>query len=448
MTHIVVFGAGRSAGFFIEYIFNLSKQHGWKLTVTDQHIGHLNVLFSQYENAHAVESNVNDPQAREELISSAQWVASLLPAFMHSIIARDCVRLNVNLVTASYESDEMRELKSLIEEKGLQFLNECGLDPGIDHMSAMRIIHKLQDSGAKITSFRSFCGGLVAHESIDNPWGYKFSWNPRNVILAGQGIARFLEHGRLKFKPYSRLFNEPESIEFSSGEIYDGYPNRDSISYQDVYGLKDIKTMVRGTLRHKGYCKAWNIFVQMGLTDDSYVLPISNSFTYYDLCDAYLPGNGSNLKSRIQLLMGEEYDQEAIECVMWTGITEQIEIPLSSTHSPASILQDLLERKWLLKENDRDLVVMQHLFEYEIEGEKFLIRSSLQIEGESNQRTAMAKTVGLPLAIALKNLIQGKCTKKGLLIPILPEIYEPILNELRTEFGILFEEEELIIQKR
>ncbi|HPH82031.1 MAG TPA: saccharopine dehydrogenase C-terminal domain-containing protein [Flavobacteriales bacterium] len=448
MSRIVVFGAGRSAGFFIEYIFQLVKKENWSLVVTDQHIDHLTPLFSTYTNAQALVSDVNNPEQRKSLIQNADWVVSMLPALMHTIIAEDCVNYGVNMATASYESDDMRSMKSEIERKGLQFLNECGLDPGIDHMSAMRIIHKLQASGAHLTAFRSYCGGLVAHDCIDNPWGYKFSWNPRNVILAGQGTARYLEGGRLKFKPYSRLFQEPDTIRFSGGVCYDGYPNRDSISYREVYGLNAIQTMIRGTLRHPGYCKAWNVFVQLGITDDSYSFPLSSSTTYFDFVDAFLPGDGKDLKSRFQLLMGNSYDEDTIEKIAWTGILDEVIIPLKGAHSPASILQELLERKWKLNPTDRDLVVMQHVFEYELDGNSFECRSSLHIEGENNIRTAMGKTVGLPLAIALKNLILGNCKQKGLLIPVIPELYEPVLQELENDFGIRFEEEELMVQNR
>ena len=440
MLHIVVFGAGRSAGYFIDYMFQLCKSQQWKLSVADQHIEHLESLFSGYSNAYLIKADVTNAAERASLISNANWVVSMLPAFMHTLIAKDCLKLGVNMATASYESDEMRAMRSEIEAKGLQFINECGLDPGIDHMSAMHIIDRLHAKGAHITSFKSYCGGLVAHDCIDNPWGYKFSWNPRNVILAGQGTAKYLENGRLKFKPYSRLFREPETIHFSQLVSYDGYPNRDSLSYREIYGLKEIQTMVRGTLRHTGFCRAWNIFVQLGLTDDSYEFPLSDSTTYFDFFEAFLPGIGDDLRSRLLAFMGSEYEADAIDKILWTGITENIVIPLTGNHSPAFILQELLERKWKLQTQDRDLVVMQHLFEYTLDGRNMRISSSLHVEGENNVKTAMGKTVGIPLAITLKNLLLGKCSKKGLILPVIEEIYTPVLMELERDFSIRFEE--------
>ena len=440
MLHIVVLGAGRSAGYFIDYMFHLCKAHNWKLTIVDQHTEHLEELFSGYLNAQLIKADVTNAKERESIISDANWVVSMLPAFMHTLVAKDCLRLGVNMATASYESDEMRAMRSEIEAKGLQFINECGLDPGIDHMSAMRIIDILHAKGAIITSFKSYCGGLVAQESIDNPWGYKFSWNPRNVIIAGQGTAKYLENGRLKFKPYSRLYREPDTIHFANGTMYDGYPNRDSLSYKGIYGLNEIKTMVRGTLRHIGYCRAWNIFVQLGLTDDSYTFPLSGSTTYYDFFEAFLPGKGDDLKSRLVEFMGSDYESVSIEKVLWTGIAENITIPLKGNHSPAFILQDLLERKWKLQPQDRDLIVMQHMFEYTLNGINMKFSSSLQIEGENNIKTAMGKTVGIPLAISLKNLLLGNCTQKGLLLPVIPALYAPVLKELENDFNIRFEE--------
>jgi saccharopine dehydrogenase (NADP+, L-glutamate forming) len=442
MLHIVVLGAGRSAGYFIEYMFHLCKTHQWKLTIVDQHTDHLDSLFSSYTNAHLVKVDVTKAPEREALISEANWVVSMLPAFMHTIVAKDCLRLGVNMATASYESEEMRAMRPEIESKGLQFINECGLDPGIDHMSAMQIIDRLHSLGAQITSFKSYCGGLVAQECIDNPWGYKFSWNPRNVILAGQGTAKYLENGRLKFKPYSRLYREPDTIRFANETLYDGYPNRDSLSYKEIYGLHKIKTMLRGTLRHSGFCRAWNIFVQLGLTDDSYLFPLTDSTTYFDFFEAFLPGSGEDLKSRLVDFMGSDYEAESIEKILWTGITENIPIPLKGNHSPAFILQDLLERKWKLQPQDRDLVVMQHLFEYTLDGKNMQLSSSLHIEGENNVKTAMGKTVGIPLAISLKNLLLGNCTKKGLLLPVIPELYAPVLLELENDFDIRFAEVE------
>jgi saccharopine dehydrogenase (NADP+, L-glutamate forming) len=443
MKTILLLGAGKSSGTLIQYLLNNSISDDFILKVGDLSLSAAQSKVNNHPNAIAFEFSIDNIEQRESEIQNADLVISLLPPALHILAARDCVRYKKNLVTASYVSDEINSLHKDAIAADILLLNECGLDPGIDHMSAMQIIHRLQADGATITGFRSYCGGLVAHESIDNPWGYKFSWNPRNVILAGQGTAKYLEDGRLKFKPYHRLFAEPDTCRFSNNALYDAYPNRDSISYREVYGIENIKTMIRGTLRHQGYCRAWNIFVQLGLTDESYTFPLTQGMTYAEFFDAFLPGNGRDFTSRIHQLMGSQYEKVAIDRVIWTGIASDEIIPLQGNHSPAFILQELLERKWKLQPEDKDLVVMQHLFDYELNGQQMQLSSSLHIEGENSQRTAMGKTVGIPLAIAVKNLINGTIKQKGLLLPVIPEIYEPILEELENEFGIRFIEEEI-----
>ena len=298
MNRILILGAGRSSGYLIEYLLEWSSQNGFRLDVADRVTEHILPLIKHFPEAGALNCDINDPEQRRAVIRGCTIVISMLPAFMHILVAEDCLAEGVSMATASYESEELRNLRPEIEAKGLQFLNECGLDPGIDHMSAMQIIHKLGREGYTITGFRSFCGGLIAKDSNDNPWGYKFSWNPRNVILAGSGTARFLENGKLKFTPYHRLFSDPSSISFLNGDVYDGYPNRDSISYQSIYGLESISTMIRGTLREKGYCLAWNIMVQLGLTDDSYFFPLRRGMTTGNLHLPFFRGQLVTKKQR------------------------------------------------------------------------------------------------------------------------------------------------------
>ena len=437
---IVILGAGRSSVYLIEYLQNWCGKSKWELCIADQFPApHLSSVLNPFTEFRIIE--ISDPTARKNLFSGATLVVSMLPAFMHPVIAETCLELGIHMATASYESDEMRALKTQIENKGLYFLNECGLDPGLDHMSSMRILDSLRRQGANITGFHSYCGGLVANESIDNPWGYKFSWNPRNVILAGQGTAKFLEDGQLKFLPYHRLFQNIKEIELQTGEIFDGYANRDSLAYQGIYGLNSLKNLTRGTLRHKGFCEAWNIFVQMGITDDSYSFPLETISTYGDFSSAFLPGNGKDLKRRIELLNKDKrYSPMAIEMVLWTGLFSDEPIQIKQG-SPAAILQDLLERKWKLNPSDKDRVVMHHIVEYELEGIKRRWISTLDLNGQDQKYTAMAKTVGLPLAIAIRLLLEKKITGKGLLLPVKSDFYQPVLKELEDEFNISFSEE-------
>jgi saccharopine dehydrogenase-like NADP-dependent oxidoreductase len=442
MSNILIIGAGRSSSSLITYFLSNAKHYNWHITIADANKKAVDSKISAYSDvATAVEFDVLNVSLREKLISQSDFVISMLPAFMHIDVAKDCVRLSKHLATASYVSAEMKELDAEAQEKKILLLNECGLDPGIDHASAMQVIHKIQAEGGIITNFQSFCGGLVAPESNDNPWGYKFSWNPRNVILAGQGTAQFIEDGHLKFIPYNRLFTQTCAIHIDGYGTFDGYANRDSIGYKEPYGLSDIKTMLRGTLRQTNYCKAWNVFVKLGLTDDSYKIKNCNSLNYTSLIQSFLPQGDGSVKEKLISFMGNEIDATIISMLDYLELFDNKPITLKEA-SPAELLQHLLEEKWILKPGDKDMIVMQHLFEYELNGEYKKLTSSLVVIGDDEVHTAMAKTVGLPLAISIKNFLIGKFKLYGIQIPIVKEIYEPLLTELET-LDIKFIEKEI-----
>jgi saccharopine dehydrogenase (NADP+, L-glutamate forming) len=443
MQQVLILGSGKSAIYLIEYLLQWTSENNWKIKIADFNTQHISNLKTNNTHLTLTDVDLSNEVDRAKLISESYIVVSMLPAFMHPIIAEQCLRYNVHLATASYESDFLRSHAKEIKEKSLFFINECGLDPGIDHMSAMRVIHHLQNSGARITSFHSYCGGLISKESIDGPWAYKFSWNPRNVILAGQGTARFLENGKLKFVPYQRVFAKPKRISMSDGSSYDGYPNRDSLEYKDIYGLNDVSTLIRGTLRHAGFCKAWNFLVQLGITDDTFQFPITEGLSYRTFIEAFLPEVSGDLKDDFKKLMCNDYSDEDFEKLKWTGLLSD-EIVKIKNGSPAQIVQALLEDKWKLQKDDKDLIVMQHLFEYEMNGVEHKLTSSLSHTGESQTKTAMAKTVGLPLAIAIKLFLEDKIKERGLILPIKADIYEPILDELANKFGVHFLEEVII----
>jgi len=441
MSRILIIGAGRSSSSLIDYLLSHAKTNGWHVGIADVNKAVAEAKIKNYQDvASAFEFDVNDNHLREALIKQFDFVVSMLPAFMHGDVARDCVRLGKHLATASYASDDMRELDAEAKKKQLLLLNECGLDPGIDHASAMKVIHEIQKQGGKINSFKSFCGGLVAPESNDNVWGYKFSWNPRNVVLAAQSTAQFIEEGKLKFIPYNRVFKETETIDVDGHGKFEAYANRDSISYKEPYGLHDISTMLRGTLRMPGYCKAWNVFVKLGLTDDTYKIKNADTLTYTDLLSSFLPKGSTSVKEKLIAFMGSDIDEDVIIKLDSLELFSNRPITLKEG-SPAELLQNLLEEKWLLKTGDKDMIVMQHLFEYEINGIHKKLNSSLVVIGDDEVHTAMAKTVGLPLAITIKNFLTGKFKLYGVQIPIIKEIYEPLLTELES-FNIIFREED------
>lgn len=439
MKNILVIGAGRSASSLIKYLLEHSVKENWSVTVGDVSLELVKQKTNNHPNARAIAFDITNDVQREGEIQRADMVISMLPATMHMNVARDCVRFKKHLATASYVSKEMGELDADAKAAGITLMNEIGLDPGIDHASAMKIIDHIHEQGGALTSFKSFCGGLVAPESNDNPWGYKFSWNPRNVVLAGQGTAQYIENGEYKYLPYNRLFTQTDTIEVEGHGKFDAYANRDSLSYRKLYNISSIPTMLRGTLRMPGYCKAWNIFVKLGLTDDTYKIEASDTLTYRQLLEAYLPAGKVSTKEKLVAFMGTEMDAEALSKIEWLGMFEERKIRLSNA-TPAQILQDLLEEKWKLQEHDKDMIVMQHLFEYTTkENSAKKLTSSLVVKGEDQLYTAMAKTVGLPLAITSKLIMQGKIKARGVVIPTIKEIYEPLLAELET-FGIVFEE--------
>ncbi|MCL3782296.1 saccharopine dehydrogenase [Prolixibacteraceae bacterium JC049] len=440
MKTIIIFGAGRSANSLIQYLEKNAFVYDWEIKVVDKNAD----LFAHKtsERMTGVTLDIFDAEQRGKLVKDADLVISMLPARFHHLVVEDCLKYEKSLFTASYESKKAHEYANEVKDKGLLFLNEMGLDPGLDHMSAMKIINEIRGKGHKLTGFESFTGGLVAPESDNNPWGYKFSWNPRNVVVAGQdGPARFIQRGKYKYIPYNRLFRRTEKIEIDGYGRFEGYANRDSLKYIDRYGLEGIETIYRGTLRRPGFCKAWNIFVQLGATDDSYIMEDTENMTHADFINSFLYYNELNtVRLKLYHYMHLDQDSDILEKLEWLGIFDDTPVGLTNA-TPAQILQHILMKKWKLEPNDKDMIAMWHRFDYldAESGEPEIATASLVVEGDDSEYTAMAKTVGLPLAIAAKLYLTGQLDMRGVLIPTIPEIYEPILNELE-ENGIEFKE--------
>lgn len=441
MKKILLIGAGRSTISLIDYLLENLEKENWTLLVGDQNIDFAKSKIGDHSRASAIAFDVTDDEQREQEISDSDIVISMLPAHMHVSVAKDCIRFKKNMVTASYVSKEMRALEQDAIANGVTIINEIGVDPGIDHMSAMKVIDEIRGKGGKIEEFETFTGGLIAPESDDNPWNYKFTWNPRNVVLAGQGGAvKFIQSGTYKYIPYHKLFRRTEIIDVEGYGKFEGYANRDSLMYRSVYQLEDIKTMYRGTLRRPGFSRAWNVFVQLGATDDSYQIENSDQMTFRDFINlflAYNPNDSVELKLKHYLNMHQD-DVELFDKLEWLDIFKSIRIPLKNA-SPAQILQYILERKWSLSIEDKDMIVMWHKFVYELDGSIHELHSSMVVKGEDSLRTAMAKTVGYPVAIAAKMLLKGVIDRPGIQIPIAREIYEPVLSELKR-YGVDFKE--------
>ena len=326
----------------------------------------------------------------------------MLPARLHIEIARDCLLFKKNLVTASYISEEMAALNKEVTASGLIFMNEIGLDPGIDHMSAMRVIDRIRDQGGKILLFESFCGGLVAPESDDNLWNYKFTWNPRNVVLAGQGgAAEFLQEGTYKYIPYQRLFRRTEFLDVEGYGRFEAYANRNSLKYRSIYGLEDVLTLYRGTMRRVGFSRAWNLFVQLGMTDDSYILQDTEAMSYREFTNLFLPYSPTDsVQLKLRHMLKIDQDDLLWDKLLELNLFDETKKIGLQQATPAQCLQRILEDKWTLDHSDKDMIVMYHKFGYERDGEQKQIDATMVSVGENQTYTAMARTVGLPVGIA------------------------------------------------
>jgi saccharopine dehydrogenase-like NADP-dependent oxidoreductase len=439
---ILILGAGRSSSSLISYWQERSSEQDVSLTVGDVSLSAAEEKVSGF--GKAIRFDTGDAEQSTLAIRGCDLVISVLPAHLHPSVATICLNEKKHLITASYVSREMKSFHDDAKKSNLLFLNECGLDPGIDHMSAMQIIDRIKSPGGKLYSFESYTGGLIAPQTDpENPWRYKFTWNPRNVVMAGQGTARFLEQGQFKYIPYHQLFKRITNIHLPGHGDYEGYANRDSLTYQDAYGLHDLKTMIRGTLRNKGYCSAWDVLLQLGCTEDSYLVEGVSKMSHRDFINVFLPsGSRSNTEERVMNRFNLDRNGPEMNRLAWSGFFENENIGLAQG-TPAQILEHILNKKWKLDDKDKDLVVMWHRFVFEFDGRKKEIHSSLIVQGEDSKHTAMAKTVGLPLAIAAKLLRTGKINARGVVIPTLEELYTPVLAELKSLGIVLTEQEKL-----
>jgi len=447
MRNILIIGAGRSATYLIDYLLEKSGAENLHLTIGDLSEELARQKTKNHPNATALAFDIFNETQRQAEIAKADIVISMLPAHLHYEVAKDCITYKKHMVTASYISPAMAELDEKVRAAGLVFMNECGLDPGIDHMSAMKVLDEIRDKGGKMVLFESFCGGLVAPESDNNLWNYKFTWNPRNVVLAGQGgAAKFIQEGNYKYIPYNKLFRRTEFMEVEGFGRFEGYANRDSLKYRSVYGLDDVLTLYRGTLRRVGFSRAWNIFVTLGMTDDTYTIENSENMSYREFTNSFLPYHPTD-SVELKLRHILKIDQDDI---LWDKLLEldlfnpNKKIGLRNA-TPAQILEKVLSDKWTLSPDDKDMIVMYHKFGYELNGRTEQIDSTMVCIGEDQTYTAMAKTVGLPVAIAALKILNGIINTPGVQLPITKEVYDPILKELET-YGIIFNEKQVPYQ--
>jgi len=439
MKNILVVGAGRTSSSLINYLINKSEERDWFITVADQSLDLAKNKTKNHPRTKAIQFDLFNEKERSALIAKADIVASLLPETLHIQLVKDCLKNKVHLVTASYVSPQMAEYDEQARRAGLIFLNEMGLDPGIDHMDTLRLINKIKNNGGKLISLRSYGGGLISPESDDNPWGYKITWNPMNVVIAGMASARYVQDGKLRIVPYNRLFLDIHPVEIPGVGTFEAYPNRDSIKYRRIYNVPSIPNVFRGSLRKPGFCKAWNALVKIGLTDNRYFVPDANQLTYEELLSFYLPRKNSlTTKEKLANFLNESDDSEILKKIEWLGLFSDEKIELNEA-TPADILLEILQKKWKFTENDKDMVILHTEIEYLVEDKDERIASTLVLYGEMNFNTAMSTSVGLPMAVGVNLILSEKISERGVIIPIYPDIYEPALKEL-AELGIVFKE--------
>ena len=495
--HILLFGAGKSATVLIDYLKQLSIEKNWQVIVADSDLKAVQQKVGHHSNTKAVAIDVTNEADRKKYIDAADLVISLMPPQLHYLVAVDCLSLKKHLLTASYVDEDIKKLSSEIKQSNVLFLYEMGLDPGIDHMSAMQLIHSIKRQGGDITSFKSHCGGLIAPESDDNPWHYKISWNPRNIIMAGKAGAVYRENGETVELKYGDLFSAKHNVEVPKLGWYAYYPNRDSLSYLSLYGLDEAGTFLRTTLRHPDFCFGWKNIIDLKLTDEEKVyesdgLTVSGFFKrhfekhgFSEWLTKLLGSRLEYAKSMMEQLMnlmqaeqealndGEEPDDDfmmidesgnlttlnvdevknkaaesvalqmheanlTLKQLFFLGLNDDTPIN-KGLCSAADIIQLVAEEKLALQQNDKDMIVMLHEIEYKLQDQTNTVKSALVVKGIDNIHTAMAKTVGLPLGIAARLILEGAINESGLHIPNLDTIYEPVLKELKA-FDISFHE--------
>lgn len=435
---VLILGAGMVVQPIVDYLLH----RGITVTLASRTVEKVQKAIGKHKKGYAVQWNVDDLETLEKLIRTHDLVVSLLPYVHHMKVAEICIRLQTDMVTTSYVSDQMNALDEKARKAGIILLNEIGVDPGYDHMTAMKIIDKTHAGGAKIEEFYSLCGALVAPEARDNPFNYKFSWSPKGVVMAGNNDARYLKDGRHVYIPSEDLFKNPLEIDFPGVGPLQVYPNRNSLSYIDLYDIPEVKTMYRGTFRYPNWCETFDLMKALGLTKmDEYD---ARDKTYH-LLTAEFAGlkPGSDLRKYIQQKYDLPPEAPAIRAMEWLGLFSEEQSGRQKV-TPFDLISDLMVEKMMLKPGERDMVVMQHIFKVKNgDGSGTKITSRMLDFGDQNY-TSIARTVALPAAIATKLILEGTICVKGVQIPVISEIYNPVLGELEA-LGIKMEEKQEII---
>jgi len=440
MNRILIIGAGRSSTALIDYLCKEATVHNWIITVADTNLALAKAKVKGHPNARAIWLDVTKNNDRKDHLARTDTVVSLLPAHLHLEVAHDCIKFQKPFITSSYVSRELYRLGDEARDRELVYTGERGLDPGLEHIAAKKRLDNIRAMGGKIINFRSYGGGLVASEDLkNNPWKFKFTWNPRNLVLMGQGTAQYLEKGKKKHIPYHQLFQRYKMVNIENVGTFEAYANRDSLLHKDVFGLKDIPNIYRATLRYPGFCDGWNALIQIGLTDGSYPILDSEKMTFHNWMEAYLDNEpGGSVKERMANKLKTSPFSKIIKQLEWLGLFSKRRIKFNRA-TPALLLETVLLDKWTLEPKEKDLILMQHEYDYVLDGERKTLISTMELKGKDGTDTALAKVVGLPMAILLKKVMTGEIKEMGMDVPMQKEIYEPLLTEME-DYGIVFKD--------
>lgn len=441
MKRILVLGAGQSSPSLIRYLLENAEEHDWFITVGDLDETAAAARVEGHPRGAAIRFNVNDPEMVETHVSQADIVVNFLAPPFQPFVARECVRQEVHMVSASYRSREIQELNETAQRNGVLILNEMGLDPGIDLMSAMEIIQRVRDNGGRILKFVSYGSGLPAPDSVDNPMKYVITWNPANVVGAGRNGAQYLEDGKIKMLPYHHVFKQTWPVEVDGIGTLEAYPNRDSLAYKEHFGLPYVDTMIRGTLRYTGYSETWSQMVNLGVTNEILTIPDLANRSASELVEMCLPVhvNGAELRQRVANYLSINPTGHTMDQLEWLGLFDT-DKPGYKGATIADAMKHHLVERMPLREDKRDMVILVHkmLVEYE-GGKREKIISTFVHFGTPGGHTAMSQTVGIPAAIATKLILTGKIPLTGTQIPLHPAVYQPVMRELEA-LGMTFTE--------
>jgi saccharopine dehydrogenase (NADP+, L-glutamate forming) len=435
MKNILVLGAGLVSKPGVTYLL---KQKNIFVTVASRTVSKAENLVKGFGNGKAIQLNVENEQQLSELIKANDIIISLLPWVHHFKVAKLCLKHNKHMATTSYVSDDMKKLDDEAKSKNLLFLNEIGVDPGIDHMSAMKIINEVYENGGKVIHFYSYCGGLPAPKDNNNPFGYKFSWSPKGVVLASRNSAKFLENSKIVDIEGKNLFLNYRVEEIKGLGKFEVYPNRNSLPYKDLYNLKDAQTVMRGTYRNLGWCDTLKKMVDLGLINEDKQNNLKGITYRKMIADMVGAKDDSNLENKVAEKLKLDRNSDVMKRFEWLGLFSDKKVP--DFDNRLDILSELLQEKLVFKNKEKDMLILQHKFTVEnADKTKDLITSTLIDFGEALKESSMARTVSLPLAIGVRFMAEGKFNLTGVQIPIHKQIYQPVLKELET-LGIKMDE--------